>query len=170
MKYSDNEAVRGIISHLIMILISASCSPWYLDSSECCYLLHHYQPARAMLHLTVGLFPNIFPCQSLKMYPLLFTPTLLKTSFFLFLPPPPSSRKAACLALHFPWALHHNDLCKLRTAAWYSLWNSLMLLSHRVSAVKSGLPPFTPLPGCLLRIRTRHKLSCMVRWAIDTTE
>lgn len=74
MKYSDNEAVRGVIARLVMILLSASCSLWYLDNSECRYLSHHYHSARAMLYLSVGLFPNIFSCQSLKMYQILFTP------------------------------------------------------------------------------------------------
>lgn len=74
MKYSDNEAMRGIISHLTMILISASCSLWCLASSECCCLFHHCHSARAILSLSAGLFPNTFSCHSLKMDQILFTP------------------------------------------------------------------------------------------------
>lgn len=99
MKYSDNEAVRGVIARLVMILLSAGCSLWYLDNSERCNLSHHYHSARAMLYLSVGLFPSIFFLSKSKDVPNSLHPTLLTTSFFPFLQPPPSSRKNICLVL-----------------------------------------------------------------------
>lgn len=66
-----------------MILISASCSLWYLDSSECCYLLHHYHSARALLYLSAGLFPNIFFMWKSEDVPNPLHPALL-ISFFPF--------------------------------------------------------------------------------------
>lgn len=165
-----------------MILISASCSLWYLDSSECCYLLHHYHSARALLYLSAGLFPNIFFMWKSEDVPNPLHPALLSpffpSLFFHFLPsfpfslPLSFSQQKDCQRVSWPLIkIWHLPLCYFVFLVKYpatpvSLLH-LSLRAHTILILPSGEDPLLWVRELSLSFHRLYPFS-LSKWKILT--